>query len=446
MIRTLMHVNWINLKRDRVALGLTFVLPVIFFSIFAFIFGGMNTGGGGSGSIHVIVVDEDATEISNRFAETIDQQDALRVVNAPLATEKNPQPTPYDRETARQAVRAGDYSVAVIIPKGFSKTFGKFTGDRSEVELIYDAANPIALNTTAGLLQAASFMTAPDILMESGLDQLELAGGFLTDKQREILELAKQRLRNSSPVEAGDGAGDSGSFLGNFQGFIAINTIEAREGDDPDEGGSFSIITYYAAAIGVMFLLFSMAGASGAILEDEDRGTLERLLNTRLSMGKLLLGHWIFFALVGGLQLVIMFLWAEIAFGIDFFTVKHIAGFLLLTIFTSAAAAAFGLFLATICKSRAQLSGISTIFILIMSALGGSMIPRMVAPFLETTSKFTFNGWALDGYQKIFWNDIPSHTLLESLFYLWPQLALLAGMTVLLLVISRQFARRWESI
>ena len=40
MIPTLLMINWINLRRDYVALGLTFVLPIIFFSIFASIFSG----------------------------------------------------------------------------------------------------------------------------------------------------------------------------------------------------------------------------------------------------------------------------------------------------------------------------------------------------------------------------------------------------------------------
>ncbi|MCZ6835080.1 MAG: ABC transporter permease, partial [Planctomycetota bacterium] len=181
MIGTLFRINWINLKRDKVALGLTFVLPVVFFSIFALIFGGMSggSGGGGSSSIRVIVVDEDKTDVSRRFTEAIDAQGALKIYTTPPATEDVPEPAPYTRETAKQTVRGGKYPVAIVIPEGFGEQFGNFVGDQAEVELIYDAANPIALNTTGGLLQAASFMAAPDILMEGGLEQLELAGGFL---------------------------------------------------------------------------------------------------------------------------------------------------------------------------------------------------------------------------------------------------------------------------
>ena len=39
MIGTLLRIGWTNFRRDRVALSLTFVLPVVFFSIFAGVFG-----------------------------------------------------------------------------------------------------------------------------------------------------------------------------------------------------------------------------------------------------------------------------------------------------------------------------------------------------------------------------------------------------------------------
>jgi ABC-2 type transport system permease protein len=106
---------------------------------------------------------------------------------------------------------------------------------------------------------------------------------------------------------------------------------------------------------------------------------------------------------------------------------------------TAAAASAFGLVLATLAKSRAQLSGMSTIVILTMSSLGGSMFPRFLMS--ETMQKFgllTFNAWALDGYLKVFWHDQP-------IWQLWPQLLVLAGLTVVFMTLARTFARRWEA-
>jgi ABC-2 type transport system permease protein len=164
-------------------------------------------------------------------------------------------------------------------------------------------------------------------------------------------------------------------------------------------------------------------------------------------MGTLLGGYWLFFTIVGVVQLTVMFMWGAFMFDIDLFTVKHLAGFAAMTLFTAPAAAAFGILLATVCRSRAQLSGISTVVILVMSALGGSMVPRFVMPdFMNTTALFTFNGWALDGYLKVFWYDDPAAGLGTALVGLLPQLAVLAGMCVAFLAVARVLARRWEVV
>ncbi len=460
MIRTLLQIRWLNLKRDYVGLGLTFILPIVFFSIFATIFGGMNTGGGG-GARRAIVVDQDQTEISERFIGAIDKLEALRVVRAPAATEETPEPEPYTRESASAAVRRGDYSVALVILPDFSERFGSFgSTNEDHVELIYDASNPVAKFTVSGLMQAAAMTAAPDILMERGLGYLEQYGGALTPAQRDAVEAVKPALRGEEswdeleadgtangggvgePNDTGESTetGDSGTGS-DIGGLIQVRATDVR-------GEEYDMVSYYAAGISVMFLLFSVVnGAGGSLLEEQESGTLERLLSSHVGMKTLLLGNWLFFTIVGIAQVALMFIWGAFGFGLSLWTPNHLAGFIVVTLLTGAAAAAFGLVLATLCRSRAQLGGMSTIIILIMSALGGSMVPRFIMPaFMDDVAKFTFNGWALDGYLKVFWHDDPDATMLQSLIALWPQLLVLAGMTIAFLAVARMMARRWETV
>ena len=64
--------------------------------------------------------------------------------------------------------------------------------------------------------------------------------------------------------------------------------------------------------------------------------------------------------------------------------------------------------LATAAKTRAQLSGMATIIILIMSSMGGSMFPRfLMSETMQKIGLVTFNAWALDGYLKVFWRNAP---------------------------------------
>jgi ABC-2 type transport system permease protein len=277
-----------------------------------------------------------------------------------------------------------------------------------------------------GLLQKVTVTAAPDLMMQGGITRFEKYAGTLTPEQRSAVNRWLPQLR-PAVLSATNSNGGANTAFG-----VPIDVVDVMR-----KGNSESLVSFYAAGIGVMFLLFSVSGASGSLLDEMDTGTLDRVISTPVGMGGLLTAKWIFISLLGMLQLTVMFVWGRIAFGLDLF--PHIPGFIVMTAFTAAAAAGFGLLLATLTRTRAQLSGVSTIVILTMSSLGGSMFPRFLMS--ETMQKFgllTFNAWALDGYLKVFWRNAP-------VWELWPQVAVLGGLTAVFMTLARIFARRWET-
>ena len=110
MILTLLKAGWLNLKRDRVAQALTFLLPIVFFSIFASVFGGQ--GGDTTPRIRVAVVDEDGSEFSRRVVEGMKKEDGLRVQTG---TSAEPDAPALDRQSAERIVRNGDVPIADIV-------------------------------------------------------------------------------------------------------------------------------------------------------------------------------------------------------------------------------------------------------------------------------------------------------------------------------------------
>ena len=178
--------------------------------------------------------------------------------------------------------------------------------------------------------------------------------------------------------------------------------------------------------------------AAGTLLDELETGTLGRLIGSRLGMSGVLSGKWMFLALMGILQLTVMFTWGALVFHLPL--ASHLPGFFVMTLFTASAAAAFGLLLATLCRTRAQLSGISTIVILAMSAVGGSMFPRfLMSETMQKMGLVTFNAWALDGYIKVFWREAP-------IVDLWPQVLVLTTLCAVFLTGARLAARRWETL
>ena len=439
MIRTLLRIHWTNLRRDRVAQLLTFVVPMAFFTIFALIFGGR--GGGVTGRVHVAVVDESHTATSQRLVRALQAEKGLIVLTRVKAggPARDTTRVPIDRARGEKLVRDGVAPVALVLPAGLDTSLARFDGGGVPIQLLSDPSDPIAPQVVGGLLQKVVMSAMPDLFMKHGLGQFERYTGGLTPRQRQAVDqwlpqLSARAARDSAGAPAA-GAGPGGDSAGaaGMSGLAKVEVVPVL-GRKQDT----SIISFYAAAIAVMFLLFAASAVAGTLLDEVDSGTLERVLSSHLGMTGLLTGKWIYITLLGMLQITVMFVYGMLAFRLDL--LHHLPGFAVMTLFTAATAAAFGLFLASLCRTRAQLGGISMLIILVMSALGGNMFPRVfMTAAMQKAGLVTFNAWALDGYVKVFWREAPLAALL-------PQVGMLAGFMVVFLALARLFARRWERV
>jgi ABC-2 type transport system permease protein len=419
---TFLRIHWIGMKRDRVVQALTFLLPIMFFSIFATVFSNQSDP---TRKVRVALVDEDKTSYSQQLITALLAEGGLEVRQT--AAKEGGFGDPLDRAAAEALVRSGDVPVAVIIPKGIEAA-GMFpTGGTNEgrpkVVLLADVSDPVAPQVVSGLLQKVAFTAAPQTMAVEGMTMFEKYTEPMTDAQRNMIDAWK---RGEGPAIGSGGLTDANVGLP----VEVVNLMQPGQSDT-------SMVSFYAAGIGVMFLLFSCSGAGGTLLEEEESGTLDRLIGSRAGMGGVLFGKWVFLMLMGMSQLTVMFAWGQLVFGLPL--TSHLPGFFIVTLFTAGAAASFGLVLATVSRSRAQLSGLSTIIILAMSAVGGSMFPRfLMSDTMQQFGLVTFNAWALDAYLKVFWREVP-------LWELWPQVAVLAALTGVFLATARGLARRWET-
>ena len=422
-ISSIVRTAFVSLRRDSGALALSFVLPVVFFSIFAVIFGGRRDS---TPKIKVIVVDEDHSRVSQHLAQGLKQEGSLVVKTRPEPVKGVEQPE-YTAATAETAVKEGTAPVAVIIPHGFGENpiaFGPRDPSRPTIQLLKDSSDMVAPQMIAGLLQKVAMTSMPDLMAEQGSKYFDEFAGGLTKEQRERLDEGIRFLRERQ--ESGAAASNSGNG-----GIVAISD-RAVVGENKNN----PMVSFYAAAIGVMFLLFTASGAAGALLDEAESGTLDRVLSSRVTMTSLMLGKLAYNALLAFTQLVVMFLWGWAVFKLDFWS--HIPGFIVMGVSTAVAVAAFGMLLASICKTRAQLGALSTLIILVMSSIGGSMFPRFLMPeSMQKAGLLTINAWAIDGFTKVFWRD-------EPVSHLWPQVLVLVCIAMVLFAIARRIARRWE--
>src|SRR5688572_29936235 len=74
-IGTLLRIGLLGVVRDRVVLALTFLLPVLFFSIFASVFGNQRDT---TARINVVVADLDQPEFSKKLVKALIAEPGLR--------------------------------------------------------------------------------------------------------------------------------------------------------------------------------------------------------------------------------------------------------------------------------------------------------------------------------------------------------------------------------
>jgi ABC-2 type transport system permease protein len=422
LILAIVRTAMTGLRRDRGALALSFLLPVVFFSIFAVIFGGRRDT---TPKVAVLIVDEDHSRASGRLITGLQHEGSLVVKTRPDPVKGAEQPE-YTAATAETAVKTGIAPVALIIPHGFGENpiaFGP-SANRPPVRMLEDSSDMIAPQVVAGLLQKVAMTSMPDVMAEQGSKIFDLLSGGLTPEQRDRIGQSLRVLRDQQDSGAAQPA--SGNA-----GVIAVTTRSVV-----GENKNHPMVSFYAAAIGVMFLLFTTSGAAGALLDEAESGTLDRVLSSRVTMTTLLLGKLTFNAALAFSQLVLMFLWGWAVFQLDLWS--HIPGFIVMGVSTAVAVAAFGMLLASLCRTRAQLGALSTLVILVMSSIGGSMFPRFLMPeAMQKAGLLTINAWAIDGFTKIFWRD-------EPISHLGPQVLVLVTTAIALFAIARRVARRWE--
>ena len=383
MIWTIFRLGWLHLKRDRVAMLLTFALPIVFFSIFAAVFSDLDTEH--LESLEAVLVLEDPSSEAERFATLLEQEPALVIQRVDITTKS------AARQAAADQVRERQVDVGIIVPAQFASKMLDPEAEAAAIQVLTDSANPLVGELASGILGMVTIRFA-----------FEQMGGEEESDSAEALE---------SPFE------------------IVVSDVVGNESDK-------SAVAFFSAGISVMFLLFAVSGRSGILIEEKESGVLRRVLASRLSLGQLLLGHWMFLAVLGFVQVTVMFIWGWAVFGLDLWSADHLVGFIIMTVASAAAAAAFGLFLASLCRTRIQLAGVSAVVILVMSALGGSMFPRYLMPEgLRKLGLLTFNAWALDGYQKVFWYE-------TGLSELRPQVLVLVAVTVVFLLTTRILASK----
>ena len=377
--------------QDKRAVTMSFVAPIVIGSFFGYIFGGAAQDRPAS-KIAVAVVDGDNSDVSRKVTAALGADAALEVKSRAL-------------EEAREAVRGGRTTVAVVIPPGFADGAGKALFRRMEkpqIQLLYDPSHSAELQMVRGvLMQHVMEVVSQDSfggassqrLMDDALRDLNQSGMKPADQaalRRMLQGVGEWNQRQKADPQAQATSGFSMPYT------VSQEAVTARR------GVPYNSMAHSFAGMCVQFILFMGIDAGMVVLYQRRSGLWKRLQAAPLSRYVIIGSRATSAAIVAMVIMLVVFGFARVVFGVRI--EGSFAGFLGVCVAFAIMTATFGLLVAVLGKTPEATRGIAILVTLILVMLGGSWVPAFLFP--QWLQKATFavpTRWAVDGLDAMIW-------------------------------------------
>ncbi len=367
--------------QDKADLAFSLLLPIAIFALMYFAFGGESMF---HGTAYVVNEDQGGT-YSAIFLEQLDELDILDVelLSSPEADSK------LDRS---------DLLVVLYIPEGFSEKLA--SGEQAQLVFKQRGNGGQEGQIVASIIRGVAEEMNQEFQVYNQVSNA-LAG---RDIPQENIEVTTQK------------------FLEREREHPIVGVSEETIGSSPDP------VNQFLPGVITMFVLFAITLSAQAIVEERRKGTLERLLTTRLTVGQLFMGKYLASISRGFVQTFILLALSYIVF--QLFTPLSFIETLFIALIFVAAASALGLIIASVARSEDGATWIAAFFTMTMVMLGGTFFGIPEGTIWDTISRFSINTYANDAFKTIIAQG-------GSLADVGLELGVLAGVIVVGLVLSR---------
>lgn len=387
------------LLRDKAGFFFTFFFPLILAIFFGTIFSGI---GEKQHALPIIVVDEDKTKISKAFLSTLKSAPELEVQEA-------------SRQKAAKEVLHGQCMAYVVMKPGFGEAFERlFWGDPPTMELGIDPAR----QTEAGMLQG--------ILTKYAARRFQ---NFFSHRQAQLenIEKARESLRQSSEFSK-ERKQVFERFFDELELFLSEGTPKEEDGPRTSYGASFEPLSIEKIDVALMKrgptnayevsfpqgIIWGILGCTAAfgisLVAERNKGTLQRLLMSPLSLMQILAGKALAcFMTIISLSIALL-AFAMIVFSLQPYSFLNLA-FAIVSL--SFSFVGIMMFLSVLGRTERSATGIGWALLLMMAMFGGGMIPLFFMPgWLQGISHFSPVKWAILAMEGAIWRQFSLQEML----------------------------------
>lgn len=379
--------------RDRNALVLALVLPLALIGIIGFAF----SSDSGISAVRLAVVErEEGDLLADLAAGLVSRIDIFEAEAIP-------------GDEARDAVRRGEYSAAVVLPDSLWEAVRD--GENIEIGVLKDPASAVKAGVAEAVVRrTATYASAGSILTRAVLESFRDERALTESEEFELWGYLFQHMAEGFDEQP-----------------VSVEDVDQTT-------RQIDAHSYFAPSFAVVFLLFTLLGSAKTIHEEREAGTYSRLLTTPLTRSSLLGGKLMGSFVFAAVQLLLLVALTRLFFGVDWGSDP--LAVVIMALVTAVGATSVAVFIAAVSKTGRQTDQIGTTAILVMSLVGGSMWPIEQAPDLfRNMARFTFNYWAQTGFRTLIFHD-------AGLAGIWQETAIILGLSAALFGLSVAFLSR----
>ncbi|MCX7843113.1 MAG: ABC transporter permease [Clostridia bacterium] len=293
-----------------------------------------------------------------------------------------------DEQKAEEMLKSEAAPAVIVIPEGFSESIENGKPVRIDIKAHGDS------RLKSGIVRSVTEGFAENLSMG-------YAGAFAT-----LDTLKKYNIPFNAQA---NGVSNATAIMGGLQKKLGSEMLKFKE-IDQEKQKTISAMSYYSAAMLVMFLLFGANTGTKLIIEERESRTLGRLISARPGKAALITGKFLGLMLICFTQAVILIIFTQLFYGVNWGV--SLTGIALVTLSSAFAAAAFGMFIAAIARTVKVADGLGQLFIQAFTVIGGGMWPIYLMPEpVKIAARFTLNWWAFNGYHDLMMGMNPQTVL-----------------------------------
>lgn len=347
MFKAMLTKEFLLIGRDKHALAALFIMPAVFILIMSIAL--KDVMNDDKSLMSYIVIDRDQTHASQTLVEEL--------AETPSFSQRD-----YSEETYRSPEDEGVQFI-VDIPEGFES-------DLSDIKLT------VAADTSPSLLS-------------------------IFKSQMSLIVMKHQLDTMSSAIQKQFGSRGGRDVKSFDDEFIEVNYAKFAQNEKPTS-------TQQSVPSWIVFgLFFVIIPMSTIFINEKKQNTLRRLLTMNVSILNLFAGKIIPYMLINQVQVWLMI-------GVGMFVVPYfgaapltisgsVFGLILVSIALSISAIGLSILIATSVDSVEQATTIGGIINILLGAIGGVMVPKVVMPeSMQTLSNISPMSWGLEGFLDIF--------------------------------------------